>query len=525
VTQTVTVPHVEPGTPHRGLPTALAVLAASDRFWGWAAPALVMLVGGFQRFWRLDRPHQLVFDEVYYVKQGVSYLRSGYEVSLKPIPSGSPDPFTAGSTDIWATNSDFVVHPPVGKWMIAVGEWLFGTDSSWGWRFAGAVVGTLSILMIGRIARRLLGSTLLGTTAALLLAVDGQHFVHSRTGILDIFVMFWALAAFGCLLVDRDRARARVLATTVPGAMHGPWLGVRPWRLAGIVCLGLCTGVKWSGIYFTAAFLLASVLWDVAGRRAAGVRRWLPGAVLLDGVQAFVSTVALLPAVYLASWSGWFASSGGYARRWAATHAADPGWGWVPDALRSLWHYHGEMWRFHVNLETFHPYQSNPWSWLVLGRPTAFYYEKYTQGKGGCRVSECSAAITALGNPVIWWGGTIAIAILVFRWVLGRDWRAGAVLAGVVGGYLPWFAFQERTIYTFYAVAFVPWVVLALTYVLGLVLGPPDASDERRRHGALAAGTVVFAAVLAFWFFYPILSAETIPRGAWAARMWFRSWI
>ena len=89
------------------------------------------------------------------------------------------------------------MHPPVGKWMIAAGEWLFGPTSSFGWRFSAALVGTLAIVMIGRIGRRLFGSTLLGTTAALLLAIDGQALVHSRTGILDGFVMFWRSPASG----------------------------------------------------------------------------------------------------------------------------------------------------------------------------------------------------------------------------------------------------------------------------------------------------------------------------------------
>ena len=40
---------------------------------------------------------------------------------------------------------------------------------------------------------------------------------------------------------------------------------------------------------------------------------------------------------------------------------------------------------------------------------------------------------------------------VLFRWALGRDWRAGAILAGYAGGYLPWFLVGDRTIYQFYA--------------------------------------------------------------------------
>ena len=106
-----------------------------------------------------------------------------------------------------------MAHPPLGKAMIAVGEWLFGL-TPFGWRFAVAVVGTLSILMTARIARRMTRSTLLGCVAGLLMALDGLEFVLSRTAILDIIVMFWVLAAFGMLVLDRDASRSRLAALT-----------------------------------------------------------------------------------------------------------------------------------------------------------------------------------------------------------------------------------------------------------------------------------------------------------------------
>ena len=99
------------------------------------------------------------------------------------------------------------------------------------------------------------------------------------------------------------------------------------------------------------------------------------------------------------------------------------------------------------------------------------------------------------------------------------------MLAGLAAGWLPWFHFQDRTIYTFYAVAFVPWVVLALTYCLGLLLGPRSASRERRRYGGMAAGAIVVTAVVMFAWFHPIYVAQLIPQPSWADRMWLPSWI
>ncbi len=500
--------------------------APSGSRWSWLAIAAITAFGGFIRFWRLDVPHKLVFDETYYVKQGISMLRTGYELAWNGKGADVDARLAGGdTTSLFLSKPDFVVHPPVGKWMIAFGEWIFGPASSWGWRFSSALAGTLSILMITLIARRLFSSTLIGVVAGLLLSVDGEHFVHSRTGLLDIFVMFWALAAFGCLLIDRDAARRRLAQRIDDGASldgFGPGLGIRWWRLAGAICLGLCCGTKWSGVFFAASFLIMSVLWDLGARRAAGIRSWWAGGLVRDGALAAVTVLPLMLLVYIASWIGWFRSTGGYDRTWAQTH---PSHSWVPGALRSLWHYHAEMYHVNVTLAADHPYKANPWSWIVMGRPTAFFYETPTIGQRGCRVATCSQAITALGNPIIWWGATLALLVVLFQWALRRDWRAGAVLAGLAGGYLPWFHYQARTIYNFYSIAFTPWIVLALTYVLALILGPPGAEMFRRRRGALTAGAIVLAAVLAFWFFLPIYRAQVIPKTAWSDRMWLVSWI
>ena len=157
-------------------------------------------------------------------------------------------------------------------------------------------------------------------------------------------------------------------------------------------------------------------------------------------------------------------------------------------------------------------------------RPTLFFYEGPKQGQQGCEVATCSRAILDLGNPAIWWAAPLALAVLVFMWALARDWRAGAILSGFVGGYLPWFQYQERTIFTFYSVAFVPWVVLAVVYLLSMALGRADDSPRRRRIGLGIWAAYVALAVGLFAFFWPIYVADVIPRDSWSLRMWFPSW-
>ena len=500
-----------------------------DGLWGWGAPLLIAAFAGIMRFWRLGTPKAFIFDETYYVKDAYALLHFGVEQNYIAGTGKHKDlanqHILAGNLhNLFTGSGEYVVHPPAGKWVIAIGEWLFGMNP-FGWRFMVAVTGTLAVLMMARIGRRLFRSTLLGCVAGLLLSVDAMEFVHSRTALLDPLLMFWVLAAFGALLVDRDWARERLAARLddVAGSL-GPGLGWRPWRLTAGLCLGISCATKWSGLWFVVVFGLMTVLWDVGARRTAGVRRpWL-GVLARDAAPAFASLVLIGLAVYLASWTGWFLSDAqhAYYRDWATTHPGPP---LVPDALVSLWHYHQQAWNFHTHLESFHPYRSDPWGWLVLARPVSYFYQGKKLGEDGCQVEQCSQAITAIGTPAIWWAACLALPVLGYLWAARRDWRAGAILAGGAAGYLPWFLFSYRTIFSFYAVVFVPFLVLAVTMCLGFLIGGNDASPQRRQWGVASAGAYLLLAIANFAYLLPVISAQVIPYAAWAHRMWWKSWI
>src|SRR5690606_14067570 len=188
-------------------------------------------------------------------------------------------------------------------------------------------------------------------------------------------------AGFALLVVDRARTRRRLLAAAdalraerglSPGAVLtglGPRTGVRWWRLAAIVALSLSVSVKWSGLWVMAAFLVLSVVWDMVDRYEAGVERWAVGAIA-RAVPAFLLTITVLPAIYVASWLPWFRSEESYGRRWAESHPGE-GVTWLPDSLRSFVHYHEQMWDFHRTLDAPHNYEANPLLWLLQWRPTA----------------------------------------------------------------------------------------------------------------------------------------------------------
>lgn len=511
-------------TPH--VPDRLYRAFPSHGWRGWVGPLAVTVLAALLRLVDLGRPHAVVFDETYYVKDGLSLLRFGYE---RDAVQGADKILLAhtggvGDLDIWKDTASYVVHPPVGKWVIGAGQLVLGPNPT-GWRIAVALLGTLAVLMTARIVRRLTRSDWVGTLAGLLLAVDGLHIVMSRTALLDGSLSFLILAAFGFLLRDRDAVRRRADAWRNLWDGHpvtfGPGFGPRPWRIAAGVALGLACGVKWSGLWYVAFFGVLTFLWDLQVRRALGVRRPFTAAVVRDGIPAFASLVVLPFFVYLGTWAGWFLHPGGYDRQWAATHPASGLVGLVPDAVRSLAEYHRSAWAFHVGLTSGHAYKSSAWSWPLMSRPTSFWYETPTD----CPAEKCSAEVLALGNPIIWWAGLVAIFHQLWRWAAARDWRSGALLCGYFAGWAPWLLYHSRTIFTFYAIVQTPFLVALLAMSLASLPGGPQASEGRREWGLYLAGAIVVLAVIAAWFFYPVWTGQMLTYNQWHLRMWLPTWV
>jgi dolichyl-phosphate-mannose-protein mannosyltransferase len=468
-----------------------------DRLRSWVLTLLLGTVTAAIRLYDLSYPPDLLFDEAYYPPEARELLEWGHE-------------YNRGYT--------FIVHPPLGKWMIAAGIHVFGYDS-FGWRVPSVVAGTVAVVVLARLARRLTGSTLLGLLAGALLALDGVAFTLSRVGLLDVFLQVFVVSAVACLVVDRDRVRARVRAAG-DAAAGGFALGPRGWRIAAGVLFGCACAVKWSGVYFLALFAVLSLFWDRAAWREAGVprptlvaaRRGLPGALW---------ALAAVPVLtYLASFTGWFLGETSQGRHWAQQNpeTAVP---WVPDALRSLWHQHAEWLRFHNGLSTPHPWESGPWTWLVNGRPILLWNPQGLTDAAGDQVVRY---ILMVGTPTLWWAFPPALVWLAWRLVARRDPAAPLLAAAVASWWGTSFLNLERTMFLFYAAPVLPFFVLAVVLVLQDVLGPPGAPRWRRQAGLGVVALYVALVAGTFTFFYPVLTGQPLSHAEWLDRMWFRSW-
>jgi dolichyl-phosphate-mannose--protein O-mannosyl transferase len=494
----------------------------------------VGLIAGALRFTHLAYPEDRIFDEIYYSKSACIFL--GYSDARCAIDSSDEKYWRRDKNDTGAW-----VHPPLGKWAIALGELAFGTGPL-GWRFSSAVAGTASVVVLAIIVQLLFGSPIWTFTGGLLLATESLNFVQSRVSMLDIFVTFWIVLGFMFLLLDRRWILRRTpVAEPPPEASEPPEPAVlavaagaesyvpvpapvvqvqtepapapspvrvpaplwRPWRLATGLALGAAVATKWSGLTAIAGAIALSAMWEVVRRRRAGMRtgRAVWRAIQSESFPLVLFLLAVPAIVYYLSYLGWFLHFG---------------WSFV-----SWMHLQGDIASYHEHLKTtgadgkpIHPYLAQAWKWILLWRPV-LYFARYGE--------DVRRVIYANGNPAIFWGSIVAIPYATYAWWRRRDWRAGFIVVAIAALYLPWFL-VSRPQFFFYATPITPFFVLACVYGLKDLSEAHIAGSRSRPWLPVAVGLVVLSVGLFFWF-WPALTGGPLSGSAWQLRAWFPSWI
>lgn len=491
------------------------------------------------RFTHVTYPEQRIFDEYYYSKSACIFL--GYSNHRCDVNSDDERYWRRERGDVGAW-----VHPPLGKWAIAVGELVFGTGS-FGWRFSSVIFGTTSVVLLAGIAQVLFRRPVWTFTAGLLLATESLNFVQSRVSMLDIFVTTWIVAGLLFIVLDRrwiDRrtfgdgdidpgesagagapgaypliaaetsssnAPAREVLAGGSGAPSAPAPAdirarfpeplFRPWRIAAGVALGASVASKWSGVTGIAVAVVLSLMWERSRRKRGGMAHPLWRSLQAEGFGIVLSLLVVPAAVYLVSYVGWFLQNGWDLGAWMRLQGA-------------IASYHEELKVLDASGKPIHPYLSEAWKWVFLVRPV-LYYSRYP-GDGVREV------IYANGNPAIFWGSLLAVPFAAFRWWRRRDWRAGFVVVAVLGLYVPWM-FVSRPQFLFYATPITPFFVLACVSALKDVSEMHVAGSRSRPYLPFAVGFIVLSVGLFVWF-WPALTGGSLSDAAFRLRAWFPSW-
>jgi dolichyl-phosphate-mannose-protein mannosyltransferase len=453
----------------------------------WVALLTVTAGAAAVRLPGLSRPLGWVFDEIFYARNACRYVVGTAECGIDDLASRA--------------------HPPLGNWLIGAGIKLFGYDE-FGWRISAAVLGTMSVALLFLLVRHLLrdtpqtARTLGAFAAAALLAGDFLHLVHSRIGMLDVFVTLFVVATVLFAVLDRDRPIAALWDRTPAGYLSALTLD-RPWRLMAGLALGAAVAVKWSGAYVALAVIPLVIAWEIGARRWSErddqYRSWPRAAWLAlreEGLRTLVLLGVVPIAVYLAAYIG----------RMPGEVVGLP---WQEGTFwRGVWEHQQAMLTFHTTLEGSHPYESPPWSWLLLMRPVAYFFDA---NAGAYR------EILAIGSPLAWLVGMLALVALVVAWARG-GWRlqgpVAVVIIAALATYLPWLLLQGSRSQVFL------WYILPSLPFLYAAVGILAAWSWRFVPARILGGALAVGMVALFAFFLPILVALPLQPSDWRARMW-----
>lgn len=411
----------------------------------------------------LGSPDRIVFDESYYAQDACTYLRLGAEVC-------------------GGTREASWVHPPLGKWLVALGIWLGGYEPT-AWRMPAVVAGIVGVAALFVLARLLTGSLVAGVVAAGILATDPLSIISSRVAMLDIFVATAGVLAVLFAVLHR----ARLDTGSAPHGLFPPWLAA-----AGFAC-GVAIATKWSGVLVIAIVVVLLVGWDIQTRRESSSA---PQSATATVAQLVVCLVLLPATVYAASYAGVLEG------RLLALPWEQDAWPRV-FAGRQL-----RMATFHVGLDALHPYASPAWSWPLGKRAVVYFFEIDPAGR--------FREILAFANLPIWLPGAI-FAVLASGWTIMRRRLRTApfvIAVAVAGSYLPWLLLTLGRPFVFlhYVVPTIPFVALALGWGIGRL--PPRAK-------AAAAGGIMAVALTVVLYWGPVIYGLPITYDQWRMRILF----
>jgi dolichyl-phosphate-mannose--protein O-mannosyl transferase len=499
-------------------------LSNSSIPWFGIGLTAIFFISTALRFWGLGRFNTLVFDEVYYAKFANNYLTG---------------------------TQFFNAHPPLSQYIIAIGMWIgshlpVGQEtvngftgsvrSTWSYRWVNALTGSFIPLIVAALAYQLNRRKSYALIAGLFAAADGLFLVESRYALNNVYLVILGLLGQLFFLIALGQQRQRRWGSL---ALSG-------------VFFGASACIKWNGLWFLlGVYMVWGAAWVMQWVRTktrkaheqerntltshSEVRAIAGGLPLQDSglMRMSLQNLTQLNVIHII-WN--------FALIPVLTYSLL----WIPHLLMipkpGFWQAQKDILVFHERIgsgSAVHPYCSSWFSWLLMWRPVAYFYQTARD-----RIEQVPAYpplpagagkfiydVHAIGNPFLWWLSTAAILLLllllVVRFIEGARWKslptphtwiALYLVLTWLANLLPWVRVTRCTFLYHYMGASV-FSGLALAWLVDHWLH----SDEP--HFRSAAVTVIVLVLLAFVFWLPVYLGLPLSVQGYQLRMWFKSWI
>jgi dolichyl-phosphate-mannose--protein O-mannosyl transferase len=436
---------------------------------------LIFLASLWLRLWDIDRLPYPVFDEVHFPKFAENYLLG--------IPSND-------------------AHPPLGKYLIALGILLFGHNET-GYRIASTIIGACIPLLVIGLVNLLTSNVAVAILAGLLTFTDGLLLVESRYGLLNCFLVAIGLASQVFLLTglkhnSKTRPKTRLFMFILSGVM-----------------LGFCAGVKWNGAGFW--LMTWSLIAIALLSKSILAQKLMPKITTKLGILANLGTLPwhqylvcfiVFPAIaYIGQWIP-------HVTMVLKTFAPNAtGWEWLQAFGKHLVisNHYIYLWNTSVSAvgspeHPIHPYCSSAISWPLSMRPIGYYF----QANG-----DIWQDVHALGNPILWWLSTLAIIAIACWSIVKIRPEFIYILVGYAANYFPWLA-VKRCLFIYHYMSSSVFSFIALALILTFLY-----QQEQIWYKSIVV-LLITSVMSAQIFFMPIwLGLPLSPQGFYQ-RMWFK---
>lgn len=386
-------------------------------------------------------------------------------------------------------------HPPLGKILIAVGISVFGM-TPFGWRFMGTLFGALMLPVLYIMLKKLFKSTKFAFLGTLLFSIDFMHYALTRMGTIDSYAVFFILVMY--LAMYYFIANLKESIDEYKGEFFAK--GAKKIYIPLLIC-GIATGLgvasKWIAVY--AAFGLAILFfielffaYKQLGKENRVFGKFL-GRLLPFCVLCFI----IIPfGIYLASYIPVARCQG-------------------KGLFAAMWDNQKYMLSYHSNLDATHPYSSKWYQWPVIFRPLLVYCHNCNSVASSVN---SHAAITIMGNPLIWWSGIGAFVYGIYCGIKNKDKTVLFIVIGLLSQLLPW-VFVSRCTFIYHFFASTVFMIMLIVYSLREL----ELKNSKFKYASAAFCALC---VLSFILFYPVLTGIPVLDGyVDCVLAWFGSWV
>ncbi|MDD3970293.1 MAG: phospholipid carrier-dependent glycosyltransferase [Clostridia bacterium] len=439
----------------------------------------------------LDESATNLFDEQDLFVYEPSYMNSTYFDEIY-FPRTAYE-FLIGNETIYENT-----HPHLGKIIIMWSYKIFGVNP-FGYRAMGAIAGALMIPLMYALGKKLFKNHYLAMVAAALLCFDCMHFVQTRLGTVDSYLVLFIMLTFYFMAsyLDMDLRKTSYIKTLVPLFFSG-------------LFFGCAISVKWIGFYAGAGiaflfFVKMYMEWKSFGygRIVHGGKALAARNTLLTCIICIFFFIAIPAVIYSVSYTPIFQiqSAAIDGQKFTIAEMAD-------NIIASQKH----MFSYHEGVTQDHPFKSSWYSWPIMYRPV-YYYSAPIKAEGQW------GTIVSLGNPVIWWTGVAALIGTAIVSIKKRDKRGLFIFAGYLSILLPWAVAPRSITFLYHYFACVPFLILAIVYMASYFM---YGNSKIKKYVNL----YVLLSALVFAAFYPAMtgvkvSVEYIELLRWLPSWWF----